>query len=340
VLVAALHRAGYETSLRDLPFDFRPDPRAARKLGLERFDTTILVGAVNSFAPEWYRAAGLWMRPGVRRIGVWYWELERIPAGWGPKLAWADEVWAPTRFIADAVAPEVRVPVRVMSPGLELPAFTPLPRGHFALPADRTLFLFAFDMASRMPRKNPLGLIDAFRRAFRPDEPAELVIKTSRGADHPAEFDHLRRACEANRVRLIERTLPRAELLALMNCCDAFVSLHRSEGLGLGMAEAMLMGKPVIASGYSGNLDFMTADTAYLVRCGRTACGPGVDPYPPDMQWADPDPDHAAELMRLVYDHPAEAKATGERAARHARELLSVDAYSKRLAAALSRPTR
>jgi glycosyltransferase involved in cell wall biosynthesis len=338
VLVQALHRAGFETSLRDLPFDFRPDALSARKVGLERFDTSIVVAAVNSFAPEWYRKAGLWVRPGVRRIAVWYWELERIPAEWGPQLGWADEVWAPTRFIADALRKVVTAPVRVMSLGLELPPFTPLPRSHFGLPDDRTLFLFAFDMASRMPRKNPLGLVEAFRRAFRPDEPAELVIKTSRGHDHPTEFDQLRRACEANGVRLIDSTLPRPELLALMRCCDCFVSLHRSEGLGLGMAEAMLMGKPVIATAYSGNLDFMTADAAYLVRAGRVACGPGVDPYPPDMHWGDPDLQHAAELLRRVYDHPAEATATGARAARHTRDLLSIDAYARRVAEALVTP--
>jgi glycosyltransferase involved in cell wall biosynthesis len=99
-----------------------------------------------------------------------------------------------------------------------------------------------------------------------------------------------------------------------------------------------MMGKPVVATAYSGNLDFMTADTAYLVRAGRVACGPGASPYPPDLIWGDPDLDHAAELLRRVYDHPAEARATGERAARYAREQLSIDVYSRRLAAALTRP--
>lgn len=337
VLVEALHRAGYETSLRDLPFHFRGDPKAARKLGLERFDTTIVVGAVNSFAPEWYRKAGLWMRPGVRRIALWSWELEEVPAEWVPDMQWPDEVWANSRFMADTYRKYVRVPSVPILPGMEFPAVRPLPRSRFGLTDGRFVFLFVFDMASRMPRKNPLGLIDAFRRAFRPDEPVDLVIKTSRGEHHPEEFAKLKAACEANGVKLIDSVLPRAEVLALLKCCDCFASLHRSEGVGFGLAEAMVLGKPVVASGYSGNLDFMTDDTAYLVRCGRTACGPGVDPYPPDMLWGDPDPDHAAELLRRVYDLPAEARAKGERAARYARELLSVDAYSKRLVAALSR---
>ncbi len=337
-LVDALHRAGVQTSTRDLPFGFRPDAKAARKLGTERFDTSVLVVAADSFAPDWYRKAGLWVRPGVRRVAVWFWELEQVPADWRPRLAWPDEVWAPTRFVADAFRPATPAPVRVVLPGVPLPRFRHLPRSHFGLPDKRPLFLFAFDMASRMARKNPLGLIAAFRRAFRPDEPAELVIKTSRGDKHPEEFDQLRRACDANRVKLIDGVMPRAELLALMHCCDCFASLHRSEGLGLGMAEAMLMGKPVVATAYSGNLDFMTDDTAYLVRAGRVACGSGADPYPPDMLWADPDLGHAAELLRRVVDRPDEARQVGERAARHAKRLLSADAYAKRLAEALGGP--
>lgn len=338
VLVDGLHRAGFQTSLRDLPFAFRPDAKAARKLGLERFDTTIMVAAVDSFPEEWFRRAGLWMRPGVRRIAVWYWELEQVPSEWGPRLNWPDEVWAPTRFTADAFRPVVSCPMRVLAPGLELPKFRPLPRSHFGLPEKQPVFLFAFDMASRMPRKNPFGLIAAFRQAFRADEPVELVIKTSRGDAHPADLALLRQACEANHVRLIDRVMPRAELLALMKCCDAFVSLHRSEGLGLGMAEAMLLGKPVIATAYSGNLDFMTDDTGYLVRAGRAPCGPGAPPYPPDMLWGDPDLGHAAELLRRVYDHPDEARAKGESAARHARGVFSMSAYAKRLTDALTPP--
>jgi len=338
VLVEALHRAGYQTSLRDLPFDFRADPKAARKLGLERFDTTIVVGAVNEFAPEWYRRAGLWMRPGVRRIALWSWELEEVPAEWVPDMQWPDEVWANSRFMADTYRKYVKVPSVAILPGMEFPSARSLPHSRFGLSDKRFVFLFVFDMASRMRRKNPLGLIDAFRRAFRRDEPVDLVIKTSRGEQHPEEFARLKAACEANVVKLIDRVMPRAEVLALLKCCDCFASLHRSEGVGFGLAEAMVFGKPVVATGYSGNLDFMTDDTGYLVRTGRTPCGPGAPPYPPDMLWGDPDLDHAAELLRRVFDHRDEARAKGEKAARHARSLLSISAYSKRLADALTRP--
>lgn len=334
-LVEALQRAGVPTSLRDLPVQRRADPTSPRKLGFETYDTTIAIAAVNSFADEWYRRAGLWMRPGVRRIAVWYWEMEDVPPEWVPRLGWADEVWAPTRFIADTFRKVVNVPVRAVPPGLELPAFASLPRSHFGLPDGRFLFLFTFDMASTLARKNPLGLIEAFRRAFRPDEPVELVLKVSRGEERPADLERLKAACDGAGMRLIDRVLPRDELLALMACCDSYVSLHRSEGLGLGMAEAMLMAKPVVATGYSANLDFMTEENSYLVRARRVACGQGNAPYPEGFVWGDPDLMHAAELLRRVVDHPAEARAKGERAKAEVATLLSVDAYAERVRAAL-----
>ena len=337
-LVDALHRGGFGTSLRDMPVMERADPAAARKLGLEAYDTTVVVAAVNTFLEDWYRRAGLWPRPGVRRVANWYWEMEDVPAEWVPRLGWADEVWAPTRYTAGAFRKAVSVPVRAMLPGLELPQFEPLPRSHFGLPDDRFLFLFTFDMHSTMARKNPLGLVAAFRKAFRPDEPVELVVKVSRGERHPAELERLSAACGAAGVRLLNAVLPREELLALMNCCDAYASLHRAEGLGLGMAEAMLMGKPVVATGYSGNLDFMTDATSYLVNCGRVGCDADAFAYKAGLVWGDPHLDHAAAQLRRVYDHPAEARAKGERAQREAGALFDMAAYAERVKAALLAP--
>lgn len=336
-LVEALHRAGIPTSLRDLPVTFRADPHAPRRLGLEEFDTTIYVAAVNTFPHEWYPRAGLGMRPGVRRIAVWYWEMEDIPAEWVPQLGWPDEVWAPTRFLADTFRKYVRVPVVPMLPGVELPPFTPLPRSHFGLSDERFVFLFSFDWFSTPVRKNPFGLIDAFRRAFRPDEPVDLVLKVSRGEACPERFGELKAAADVAEVRVLNEVLPRAELLALMACADCYVSLHRSEGLGLGLAESMLMGKPVIGTAYSGNLDFMTDANSYLVRCGRAACTEDASPYQKGYVWGDPDLDHAAELMRRVYEQRDEASVKGKRAAHELRALLSMEAYSRRVAETLLR---
>jgi glycosyltransferase involved in cell wall biosynthesis len=330
-LVDALHAAGVRTSLRDLPVTFRPDPLAPRRLGVEEFDTTIHLAAVNTFPDDWYPKAGLFPRPGVRRIAVWYWEMEDVPAEWVPRLGWADEVWAPTRFIADTFRKYVNVPVVTMLPGVVLPAFEPKPRSAFGLRDDRFAFLFTFDLFSTLARKNPLGLIAAYRKAFRRDEPVDLVLKVSRGDEMPADFAVLKTACDDSGVTLLNAVLPRGDLLALMACCDSYVSLHRSEGLGLGLAEAMLLGKPVIGTGYSGNLDFMTADNSYLVRCGRVPCAADAPPYQKGFVWGEPDLDHAAELMRRVYENRAETTARGERAKRELTELLSLEAYSRRV---------
>ena len=134
---------------------------------------------------------------------------------------------------------------------------------------------------------------------------------------------------------LLNETLPRGEVLALFAACDCYVSLHRAEGFGLGMAEAMLLGKPVIATDYSGNRDFTTPETSYLVRCRREVCETATGPYPAGAVWADPDLGHAAEQMRRVYDCRADARAVAERGQRTVAELLSMPAYAGRVADAL-----
>ncbi len=331
-IVKGLHRSGYLTSLRDLPVIFDCDWRdRERYLGLEDFDTTIFVAAVNTFPHEWYPRAGLRMKPGVRRIAVWYWELEELPPGWVGKLGWADEVWAPSRFIAECIRKSVSVPVVPMLPGVELPPFERRSRSHFGLPGERFTFLFSFDMASVMERKNPLGLIAAFRRAFRPTDTVQLVIKVSRGGKDPASLAKLR-AAAGDGVLVLDSVLTREDALALLDCADCYASLHRSEGLGLGMAESMLLGKPVIATGYSGNLDFMTPDAAHLVEYRRVPIVEDFDPYPRGCHWAEPSGEHAASLMRQVFDRPDAARELGSRARACAGRVLSIEAADRRMA--------
>ncbi len=332
-LVRALRVAGIPITKRDLPalprVSRRPD---ARCHDAERYDTTIFVSGLNTSPDEMYEMTGLYTRPGVRRIAVWYWELEEVPPDLAALMTWPDEVWAPTRFVAETFRKYVTVPVVTMLPGVELPPFAPRPREFFGLDPNRFVFLFTFDMFSTAGRKNPYGLIDAFRRAFAPSEPVDLVVKVSRGDKAPEEFEKLAACCAAAGVKLMNEVLPREDLLALMASCDCYASLHRSEGLGLGLAETMLMGKPVIATGYSGNLDFMTPANSYLVRYERRASEIAHPPYPKGAVWAEPDLDHAAELMRHVVDHPEEAAATGARARAELERALSMEAYAQRIA--------
>ena len=336
-IVKGLQTAGVPTSRRDLPVIFPCDWRdRERYQGLELYDTTLYVAAVNTFPDIWYPRCGLNRRDGVRRIAVWYWELEQLPDEWLPKIAWADEVWAPTRFIAEAFRKALNVPVVPMLPGVEIPSFEAKSRGELDLPEDRTLFLFSFDMGSVMARKNPLAVIAAFRAAFRNDDAVHLVIKVSRGSSDPASLAELRAAVAgvAN-ATLIDRVLTRDDALSLLAAADCYVSLHRSEGLGLGLAESMLMGKPVIATGYSGNLDFMTPETAHLIDFKLVPIVEDLTPYPKGCLWAEPSIEQATSAMRAVFERPEESKQLGLRAKAHTSEVLAIRSAGERMAARL-----
>ncbi|MEZ5286330.1 MAG: glycosyltransferase [Vicinamibacterales bacterium] len=172
---------------------------------------------------------------------------------------------------------------------------------------DHFTFLFCFDFLSDVERKNPLGIMQAFRRAFEPRDGARLVIKTMNGDQRLLELEALRAAARSADVTIMDAALPAGRAGALVAACDCYVSLHRSEGLGLTMAEAMALGKPVIATGYSGNLTFMTERNSFLVDYGMTTVPPGRDAYPEGAAWAEPDLDEAARAMRLVFERPADA---------------------------------
>ena len=176
-----------------------------------------------------------------------------------------------------------------------------VPRAALGLPEDRFVFLFVYDFLSTVERKNPLGLIDAYTRAFGPDDGTALVLKSINGEKHLEQLEQVRAAAAGRPdVFVLDEYLSPTHHSALLGHCDAYVSLHRSEGFGLDMAAAMGLGKPVIATRYSGNLEFMDDATSYLVDYELEPIGPGCEPYPADSRWASPRLDHAAELMRRV----------------------------------------
>jgi hypothetical protein len=206
-------------------------------------------------------------------------------------------------------------------------------RSAVGIPPDRFVFLFSFDFLSTARRKNPLGLVDAYRRAFGPDDGACLVLKSINGAHHPRSLERLRIAVrERDDIVVIDRYLSAEHQAALTGLCDAYVSLHRAEGFGLTMAEAMALAKPVIATRFSGNLEFMDDATAYLVDAGTCEVGPGIGIYPPDGTWADPDRHHAAALMRRVFEERDEAREVGRRAAERIRGRYGVEVVAPQIA--------
>lgn len=234
---------------------------------------------------------------------------------WSDSFALVDEVWAISEFSRRAIAAATEKPVFAFPLPVVAPQARPgLDRATLGLPGG-FLFLFCFDFASITERKNPHGLIRAFSAAFAPGEGPTLVLKAVNGTSGLADLEALKlHAAERPDIMVIDRYLDHDEIAALMAACDCYASLHRSEGFGLTMAESMALGKPVIATGYSGNLDFMDDRTAYLVPWTEGVVPANCAPYPEGARWAEPDLDAAAQLMRRVVEHPDEAAAVGARA--------------------------
>jgi glycosyltransferase involved in cell wall biosynthesis len=252
-------------------------------------------------------------------IGLWWWEVSDFPDYFRSAFDAVDEVWAGSAFVADtlrAVSPKpvVQVPMPVT-----LPADAAPDKARFGLAEDEVTFLYVFDYNSIVARKNPVGLVDAYRRAFPAagDEavPTRLVLKCINSERHPdAHVQVLAAIAGRGDVTIMDDYLSAADKDSLLASCDCYVSLHRSEGFGLTCAEAMLLGKPVIATGYSGAADFMDADHSLPVGWTMVRVGPGNEPYPADGEWADPDLDQAAAHMRAVATDPELRRTLGERA--------------------------
>jgi len=262
---------------------------------------------------------------GRYNIGCWFWELEKFPTQWHGVTDMVDEIWVTSAFVRDAIAACTPKPVHIVpvSLGVHLPRR--YSRGEFGLAEGAFVCLFSFDFNSFVTRKNAQGAIDAFRRAFgdaRRD--VRLVIKTINGERHPEALRKLVAATDGDeRIEVRDGFLDRSDMWGLQACCDCYVSLHRSEGLGLGMAECMLLGKPVVATAYSGNLAFMDTDNSCLVDYLLVPVGEGEYPAWEGQHWAEPDVDHAADYLRRLADDPAYARRIGQRARAAVQQRLS-----------------
>jgi glycosyltransferase involved in cell wall biosynthesis len=268
--------------------------------------------------------------PGRYRIGYWAWELEEMPADWSEAFSLVDEVWTCSRHAAAALSAAAPVPVQTLWPAVE-EAPPPAVEPPLAVDPEEFTFLFIYDLFSHTARKNPLGLIEAFRRAFRADDRVRLVIKTANGSYCRDDLGRVEDAAQGLRVTVRDRYCSRAEILALLRACDAYVSLHRAEGFGFTLAEAMTLAKPVIATHYSGNVDFMTPWNGFPVPYSLVEIPVRHGPYSPGLLWADPDLDAAAHLMRRVYERPDEAAEVARRGQADVRRLLSARASGERI---------
>jgi glycosyltransferase involved in cell wall biosynthesis len=309
VPLLALHPHDVPPSRQGVPFATLAPEQAA-------FGVNLL--CVTAFeTPGFAAAVGPSFFAGRHTIGLWWWEVDVFPDFMHVGFDHVDEVWVGTEHIARAVRPAAgRVPVNVVRVPVARPAPTTLSRADLGLPAEGPLLLTTFGYYSSVVRKNPIGVIDAFSRAFAPGEGPTLVIKSIDHEAHPEEHASLTaRAAQRPDVLLLPGYVDEAEMAALIQHADAVVSLHRAEGFGFTPAEAMALGKPVIATRYSGNLDYMDDNNSFLVDAALVTIGEHGGPYPQEGHWAEPDLDQAAALMRRVVENPDEARARGARAA-------------------------
>jgi glycosyltransferase involved in cell wall biosynthesis len=236
-----------------------------------------------------------------------FWELPRAPGAWRRMLRPIDELWVPNKFVAEAFRPLFLGPITLIPPAIHV-GDGPFPsRDHFRMDPRRFYFMFSFDYYSSAHRKNPVAAIEAFRRAFpKGNENVGLIIKSNgneRG--NPDVKASISQAAAADlRIVVIEKNMSRAEILGMIRASDAYVSLHRSEGFGMGIAEAMNFGRVVIATDFSGSTDFVTPQTGFPVKCTLQRVAFHEYPWSNEQVWAEPDINSAAAAMEMVWRLP------------------------------------
>lgn len=268
---------------------------------------------------------------GKYNIAFWAWELENFPEESRKYFKLFDEVWVPSNFCTEAISKISPVPVIKIMHSIEI-SEPKMSRQDLGLPTDAFIFMTMFDYYSSINRKNPVGAVLCFLEKFMDNDKVLLVIKTSLSDEFPQQKRELMNAIgNAKNIRIIEKILEREELYSLMNGCDCFVSLHRSEGFGLTMAEAMYLGKPVIATGYSANTEFMNLNNSFLVRYKLKSTGNEYYYSTDQDYWADPDLTHAAELMEYVYQHQDKAMEVAKRGMEDVKKNLAPAVLGKKI---------
>jgi len=266
-------------------------------------------------------------------IACWFWELEVFPQEWLPALQLVDEIMVSTGFIETAVGLVTEKPVWHAPLPVSEGHDSGLMRADFGLDDDSFVFLNTFDFNSFLARKNPQAVIKAFRLAFADDHAdVRLLIKSSNGHRHQEKLRELLGAAAGDaRIMVRDEVIDRGDVESLQRCVDAYVSLHRAEGFGLGLAECMRLGKPVIATAWSGNMDFMTADNSCLVDYRLVPVGEGEYVHHAGQRWAEASVEHAAAQMRRLVEDPAFAARIGAQAARDIRDRLSPQVSAQRI---------
>ena len=288
--------------------------------------------------PEWRAVMGRFPQEqfdGHYNIGIFQWELETVPDEWVPMFDYVDEVWTPSAFTARTMSKVTKKPVIPVLYGMEAPFDETLTRGDFGLSDEDFLVLMMFDSKSFASRKNPGGAIDAFREAFgEKAEHVKLVIKINNPKEEDIAFveEHLG---GAEYVMITER-MDKPRLNSLIRLCDVFISLHRAEGFGLVMAEAMMLGTPAVATDWSANTEFMSAESACMVGCRLVPVDGAYHYTDGKMMWADPDVHQAAEYLKRLREDPEYHRQKAEAGKRYVEECLSMEKCAEAIRARMN----
>lgn len=326
LMLEALKQAGIPVSLisvndllvnvRDEPFLYPIENVFKYPINLFTIDTTQI--------PIFIERNGWNHFKNRHNIGLVFWETTHTTQAYAKGWEYLDEIWTTSRFMQEVlsrIAPTA-IPVHYIPQPLELAySYRSTNQTKKELPHLFT-YLFFFSFNSVLGRKNPQAIIDAFHIAFPDEKKVRLIIKSKDSQNFSEQLKNMQKKIERDsRVVWIDEVMDEQERFNLMNRCDCYISLHRSEGFGLTLCEAMLLNKPVIATGYSGNIDFMNDHNSYLCSYRFVPVGEGNPPYPPDGIWAEPDIHHAAQLMRHVFENQEEAITKAHRGREFIQEL-------------------
>jgi glycosyltransferase involved in cell wall biosynthesis len=327
-------------AVTELNFDDGADAVSAEiaRWHASRGSEPIVVLAVNAHdAPDIFMKDRAQILIDCYLVGFFLWEVSRVPSLQRLGVALMDEIWAPTQYVAGIYAPHR--PTHVVGKGLFKgdEAFLTRPKTRSANAA--FTFVTAFDFDSSVERKNPAAVVEAFQRAFTGGEKAGLIVKTSNvNAQHWSnafgQWERLVAAAEGDRrIEIVTERYSNEAMEALVRDADCLVSLHRSEGFGYLIADAMAYGTPVIATDYSGNADFCTSETSYPVAYRLIALPEGAARWrSASGEWADPDIADAAAKMRAVFQNYDEALAKAALARARIKSRYGMDAFRTRLA--------
>lgn len=279
----------------DHSFDYKIQEQLPYGINIFHVEPLDLVVAFDT-----YLDASIWRNR--YNIAFWLWELEEFPKDWIKALTLVDEIWTPSEFASRSVKAVTDKPVYTIPYHVTAPIDEKYDRSYFGLPEDRFLFLAMYDTNSTMARKNPTGAVQAFIKAFSPQDcRVGLVLKMNNPRQQ--DLEALQESFgEYSNIYYITEIMDKVVVNSLIASIDVFVSLHRAEGFGLVMAEAMLNGTPCIATNWSSNTEFMNEDVACMVDYSFTILEKETPPYDKGIRWADPNIDTAAEYMKRLAD--------------------------------------